>query len=52
MCSETAEKADDYKEFYVQIGERLRLAAHADSANRSNAVELSRFHPSGSTPSM
>ena len=39
MAAELAEQTDDYKKFYEQLGERLRMGAHAESANRTKDVE-------------
>merc|ERR1712194_638046 len=48
MFAEIAEKKDDYKKFYEQFGECLKLGIHEDSANRTKVAKLMRYHSSKS----
>merc|ERR1712079_680808 len=44
MFAEIAGKKDDYKKFYEQFGECMKLGVHEDSTNRTKVAELLRFH--------
>lgn len=47
MFAEVIETTDDYRYVYEQVGTRLERAVHEDSTNRTNIVELMRYHVSG-----
>ena len=46
MFAEIAEKKDDYKKFYKQLGKCLKLGIHVDSTDRTKIAELMRFNTS------
>merc|ERR1712232_1060548 len=48
MFAEIAEKKDDYKKFYEQMGKCLKLGIHEDSTNRTKIAELLRYQTSKS----
>merc|ERR1712008_523182 len=48
MFAEIAEKKDDYKKFYEQLGKCMKLGVHEDSTNRTKVAELMRYHSSKS----
>ena len=46
MFAEIAEKKDDSKKFYEQVGTCIKLGAHEESTNRAKLAELLRYQTS------
>jgi len=48
MFEDIAELKDDYKKFYEQFGECLKLGVQGESTHRAKVAELLRYHSSKS----